>query len=64
MAKFTSTIKTNALIVEHAMSAFNLECFEQVNIKSESWGVSVEVLNGEHSGIYDYFHEDKSFISA
>jgi len=64
MAKFISTSKAATLIVEHALEAFGLDNFEQVSVKSESWGVMVEVLTGEHKGVYDYFAESKSFIAA
>lgn len=64
MAKFISTSNTATLIVEHALEAFGLDSFEQVSVKSESWGVMVEVLTGEHKGIYDYDAKDNSFITA
>lgn len=64
MAKFISTSNTATLIAEHALDAFALDNFEQLDIKSEGWGVMVEVLTGEHKGIYDYDAKDNSFITA
>ena len=60
---FQSTL-TNALPFQHAMSAFNIDNPEIISVKSESWGVMVEVLSGEHKGVYDYFSESNSFIAA
>lgn len=64
MAKFISTSKTATLIADHALEAFGLDNFEQINIKSENWGVMVQVLVGEHKGFYDYNAQDHSFIAA
>lgn len=64
MAKFISTSKTATLIAYHALDAFDLDNFEQIKIKAENWGVMVEVLVGEHKGVYDYDAKDHSFITA
>ena len=60
---FTSTL-TNALPFQHAMNAFGIDNAELISVKSESWGVMVEVLSGEHKGVYDFFAETNSFLAA
>jgi hypothetical protein len=60
---FTSTL-SNALPFQHAMNAFGIDNSESISVKSESWGVMVEVLSGEHKGVYDYRASDNSFIVA
>ena len=60
---FTSTL-TNSLPFEHAMDAFGLDCPESIRVKSEPWGVMVEVLSGENKGVYDFFAETNSFLAA
>lgn len=61
---FQSTLKSNALPIQHAMSAFGIDNPEHIKVKSESWGVMVEVLSGEHKGVYDYDAKENSFITA
>tara|TARA_R100000544_G_scaffold35337_1_gene22621 strand:+ start:183 stop:323 length:141 start_codon:yes stop_codon:yes gene_type:complete len=46
------------------MNAFNIDDMEMINVKSESWGVMVEVLTGDHAGVYDFYAGSNSFIAA
>lgn len=64
MSIFTSTLASTSPIALHAVSAFNLLNEFQVEVKSESWGVMVEVLTGEFKGFYDYFACSNSFVAA
>ncbi|WMM36574.1 hypothetical protein [Pseudoalteromonas phage PS_L5] len=65
MAKFTSTSKTATSIADHVLEAFNLDSFEDFNIKSiEGVGVIVNITKGDNKGSYDYYPEDTSFITA
>ncbi len=61
---FTSNCTTSTLPVFHAMNAFNIDDMELINIKSEPWGVMVEILTGENAGIYDFHFDSKTFIAA
>ena len=61
---FTSTCTASTLPVLHAMNAFNIDDMELINVKSESWGVMVEILTGDNAGIYDFHFESKTFIAA
>ncbi len=61
---FSSTLTSSSLPALHAMNAFNIDDMEMISVKSESWGVMVEVLTGDHAGVYDYHASNNSFIAA
>ncbi len=63
MSLFTSSL-SNTTITYHALNAFNLNFETDVSVKSESWGVMVEILTGENAGIYDFHFDSKTFIAA
>ena len=63
MSVFNSSLPSTT-IAYHALNSFNLQFETDVSTKSESWGVMVEVLTGEHKGMYDYHADTKSFIAA
>jgi hypothetical protein len=46
------------------VSAFGIDDMEKIVVKSESWGVMVEILSGDHAGVYDYHANNNSFIAA
>ena len=63
MSLFTSSL-SNTTITYHALDAFNLDSELDVVVKSESWGVMIDVLVGEFKGTYDYFADNNTFIAA
>jgi len=61
---FLSTLTSSSLPFFHAMNAFNIDDMEIIVVKSESWGVMVEILSGDHAGVYDFHPSNNSFIAA
>jgi hypothetical protein len=63
MSLFASSL-TSSPIMYQAMDAFDLDFEADVSVKSESWGVMVTVLTGEHKGVYDFNAFGNTFIAA
>ena len=63
MLTFTSSL-TSSPIMYQALDAFGLDFETDVSVKSESWGVMVTVLTGDHKGIYDFYAHNNTFIAA
>jgi len=61
---FLSNLTSSSLPIHHAMDAFNIDNMENINVKSEPWGVMIEVLTGDNAGFYDYNFSNNSFIAA
>tara|TARA_R110000851_G_scaffold2149_1_gene8274 strand:+ start:68 stop:259 length:192 start_codon:yes stop_codon:yes gene_type:complete len=63
MSLFTSSLSSSSIMYQ-ALDAFGLDFETDISVKSESWGVMVTVLVGEHKGVYDFHADNNLFIAA